>query len=65
MKKRILSLIVATIIIAVAGAGNENSQVKSKTQAGLKPVAISAPERQSIESIVREYILKKPEVVYL
>ncbi len=62
MNKTTLTLIVAACIV-IAGVVNVSAQVKGKTNAGPKSGAISTPDQQAIERIVREYLLKNPEVV--
>lgn len=62
MNKKLLRLIVAACII-IAGVVNVSAQVKGKTNGGSKSAATSTPDGQAIENVVREYLLKNPEVV--
>ncbi|MEW6130197.1 MAG: DsbA family protein [Acidobacteriota bacterium] len=63
MNKRFLSLIITATIIAIVSATNTTAQVKRKTKVPAKTGEISKPEREAIENVVREYLIKNPLVV--
>src|SRR4051812_42040487 len=63
MNKRFLGLIVTAVIIALATVSHTPAQEKSKIQSPPKPVENSTSDREAIENIVREYLLKNPAVI--
>jgi protein-disulfide isomerase len=55
-------MITATII-AMVSVTNTTAQVKRKPKVPAKTVEVSRPEREAIENIVREYLIKNPAVI--
>lgn len=64
MKSRIVNqLVIVTAVVLLLGFSRANAQTSDPIKPTSSPVQISDEQRETIETVVREYLLKNPSII--
>lgn len=64
MKSRIvIQLVIVTVVVLLLGFSQANAQTSDPVKPGSSPAKISDEQRETIETVVREYLLKNPSLI--